>query len=1096
MVDHNWSQPRPGLDRRLDGALTHRLTTLVAAAGYGKSTVLSAWVRAVGGAAYRIGPADQELTGLSGGVISALRLRAPALPSEIVTAVDAPLGPDAVAGESARASALAGALSEALGAHLTGSLVLVLDGLEGISGSPAASRFVETLVRTAPPHLHIVISSRDVLPFPIARLRQVHEVLEFDATDLTLTPQETADWLRRRIGDAAAGVASALHAATGGWPAATHAAVDAMARTDPDAWADVVAVAAATSEALDQLARRAFDALPAEPRFLLRAATVAPVVTDQLATALGVAPDTLPGITSRGLFMESGADGSRLTPVGLRVLHSHAPLEEHEAHDVAEVAARWYVEHGATHHAAQAAVAARHDNLIESLLADHGEALVEHPDDLIAALARIGVDIGGGAADGDEASGAGGTGARPAGRVNTEQGNTEHLRLAGLAHFHRGDWDAARALLLRAGEASAFDSAVAYRLGIIEHLRGELHAALDVYRRGAELGRPAADAAVCTAMAAAVRWLQGDRAECAALADTAREQATRLGDDRALAAVHTVLAMLAAYDGDGRANDAHYLKALDHAARAGDVAQQIRIRSNRASRQHTAGAFTEALAELEIAIRLCDLTGFAPWAALARSNRAETLIRLGRLEEAAVEAGDAVERWEAMGARLMGYGLTQQAQIHVLRGHPTAAASAFRRAAEIAEQAGDAQARGTALAGLAELLAADDPAAAADLAAQAAEHHVGTALVSAWLAGARAAITGGRPDDARRLLDGAEAEAARRNERASLARAAELRAELDGDVRVADQAVQRWRTIGDPIGLARAELVRATLGPARPGAEVAEGVRSRMHAIGCRALDGEIEALASRASASEEPRIVVQTLGTFRVLRDGVPVPTAAWQSRKARDLLKVLVTRRGRPVSRDQLAEILWPDAGADAVSLKRLNVMVSTVRGVLDPDHSWPADHIVASTSGSLHVELDHVHVDVVDFLDRVAEATALDQADRRAEALDRWRAAEAAYTGDFCEEDAYADWATTLREEARLAYAQAAARIADQEAGAGHYEEAARYWLRLLERDPYDERAHLALILALDQAGRRGDARRRYQVYADLMRELDIEPSPHPV
>ncbi|WP_344100728.1 BTAD domain-containing putative transcriptional regulator [Myceligenerans crystallogenes] len=1064
VADHTWSQLRPALDRRLDGALTHRLTTLVAAAGYGKSTVLSAWVRAVGGAAHRIGPGDRDLTTFSGGVIAALRLRVPALPSEIATAVGAPLGPDAVADESARAGALAGAVSEALGAHLTGSLVLVLDGLEGIAGSPAAVRFVDTLVRTAPPQLHVVIASRDALPFPIARLRQVHEVLEFDATDLTLTPQETAGWLRRRVGDAAAGVAPVLHAATGGWPAAVHAAVDAMARTDPGAWTDVVAGAPATSEALERLARRAFDALPPQARFLLRAATVAPVVTDQLATALGVAPDTLAGITSRGLFMAAGADGSQLTRVGRHLLRSHAPLEDHEARDVAEIAVRWYLDHQAPHRAAQAAVAARHDALIESLLADHGERLVAYPDDLLAAIARVGGDAG-------------------------------HVRLAGLAHFDRGDWDTASALLARAGETGASDAAVAYRLGFIDHLRGELDGALAAYRRGAESGRPAADAVACTAMAAAVRWLQGDRAECAALAGAARERAVRLGDDRALAAVHTVLAMLAAYDGDGRANDAHYLKALDHAARAGDVAQQIRIRTNRASHRHTEGAFAEALAELEIAIRLCDLTGFAPWAALARSNRSETLIRLGRLEEAAAEAGDAVERWGAMGSRLMGYGLTKQAEIHVLRGHATTAADAYRRAAVFAERAGDAQGHGMALSGLAELLAADDPDAAAGLAARAAAHHVGTDLVSAWLAGARAAICGGRPDDARRLLDDAAGEAARRNERASLARVVELRAQLDDDAALADEAVQRWRATGDPVGLARAELLRAGLSPARAGAEVAEQVRARMRAIGCHALDREIEALAARASSSAEPRVVVQTLGTFRVLRGGAPVPAAAWQSRKARDLLKVLVTRRGRPIPRDQLAEMLWPDAGTDAVSLKRLNVMVSTLRGVLDPAHAWPADHVVASTSGSLHLELDHVHVDVVDFLDRVADATALDQAGRRGEALEHWRAAEATYTGDFCEEDAYADWATTLREEARLAYAQAAARVADHEAGAGHYEQAARYWLRLLERDPYDERAHLALILALDQAGRRGDARRRYQVYADLMRELDIEPSPHP-
>src|SRR5699024_1350211 len=114
--------------------------------------------------------------------------------------------------------------------------------------------------------------------------------------------------------------------------------------------------------------------------------------------------------------------------------------------------------------------------------------------------------------------------------------------------------------------------------------------------------------------------------------------------------------------------------------------------------------------------------------------------------------------------------------------------------------------------------------------------------------------------------------------------------------------------------------------------------------------------------------------------------------------------------------------------------------------------------------------------------------------AEALEHWRVAESAYTGDYCEEDEYADWAISLREEARLAYAQAAARIATWEAKAGHYDLAARYWLRLLERDPYDELAHLSLVQTLEDAGHRRDARRRYQIYADLMRDLDIEPSPY--
>ena len=56
------------------------------------------------------------------------------------------------------------------------------------------------------------------------------------------------------------------------------------------------------------------------------------------------------------------------------------------------------------------------------------------------------------------------------------------------------------------------------------------------------------------------------------------------------------------------------------------------------------------------------------------------------------------------------------------------------------------------------------------------------------------------------------------------------------------------------------------------------------------------------AAGSEGPApLTLQTLGGFRVLRQGIPVPADAWKSKKARDLLKILAARRGRPVARDR---------------------------------------------------------------------------------------------------------------------------------------------------------------------------------------------------
>ena len=113
----------------------------------------------------------------------------------------------------------------------------------------------------------------------------------------------------------------------------------------------------------------------------------------------------------------------------------------------------------------------------------------------------------------------------------------------------------------------------------------------------------------------------------------------------------------------------------------------------------------------------------------------------------------------------------------------------------------------------------------------------------------------------------------------------------------------------------------------------------------------------------------------------------------------------------------------------------------------------------------------------------------------ACKRSRTAVVTYTGAFCEEEVYADWAIETREEARTAYAQAVAAVAAAEGDAGHHDEASRLWLRLLEQDPYDERAHLALVAALRASGRHGDAHRRYLAYVARIRELGAEPAPMP-
>jgi len=160
-------------------------------------------------------------------------------------------------------------------------------------------------------------------------------------------------------------------------------------------------------------------------------------------------------------------------------------------------------------------------------------------------------------------------------------------------------------------------------------------------------------------------------------------------------------------------------------------------------------------------------------------------------------------------------------------------------------------------------------------------------------------------------------------------------------------------------------------------------------------------------------RITIRTLGVFAVFRGGDAVPACAWQSKKARDVLKILVMRRGRPTMRDVVIEALWPEQDPRRTS-NRLSVALSTVRSVLDPERRFPADWFIRADRYTARLDLEHVDVDIERFFALAGAGLARHR--NRFEAASLLARAEAAYTGDFLEEDLYEDWAAPLRAEAQ--------------------------------------------------------------------------------
>ncbi|WP_162907937.1 AfsR/SARP family transcriptional regulator, partial [Allorhizocola rhizosphaerae] len=238
--------------------------------------------------------------------------------------------------------------------------------------------------------------------------------------------------------------------------------------------------------------------------------------------------------------------------------------------------------------------------------------------------------------------------------------------------------------------------------------------------------------------------------------------------------------------------------------------------------------------------------------------------------------------------------------------------------------------------------------------------------------------------------------------------------------------------------------------------------------------------------AAESPHVVIRAFGSLSVVVDGEPAPP--WQSRKAYDLLRILIAHRGRPVAREHLIELLWGGPPSKAVN-HRLAVALSTVRGVLDPGRRSPADHFISAGHANMWLNLDRMTVDVECFLTDARHGLRLCGQGAAEDARVVLAAVEQAYPAEVFADEPYDTWAQPLRDEVRSTYLVVLRTLARLARQAGDADEAAAHLRRIIADEPYDEQAHRDLLVTLVEAGRHGEARRAYDRYAEAMTDIGV-------
>lgn len=649
--------------------------------------------------------------------------------------------------------------------------------------------------------------------------------------------------------------------------------------------------------------------------------------------------------------------------------------------------------------------------------------------------------------------------------------------------------DAAEILSDAAADGTTIPPGAAWRFAAAHHHRGEFELAIAWCTAADHDAGADAERALLTAFHASSQWAHGDRA-ARSTAERALDLARASGDHLALAHAWTADALVHILEGDRDRNRYAHETALEHAQLAGDHYVTIRVLSNLGSMCNEVGRHVEALSHLDEACLLAEVRSAGLLGAIANINRSDALLALGRLDEALVEVGAARDLYHRAGSPMLGLALLAEGELHRHRGSAVRAAASYREAVRRAEATGDVQVLVPALAGLARTTVLADPARATSYAKQALDQPASRSDLSAVLASGWVALAAGDGDHAREAGEHAIDEAGRRQSLPDLADALELRALAEPDNVAAEadlaEAGEIWQESANAIRIEINRAVRARLCGDR-GSESA--ARHNLQALGVRVDLFRIAGPMQAIGRLRRPDVHIQTLGTFSVVVGGTPVAPSSWPSRKSRELIKILASRRGRPISRDRLADLLWPDV---LDTSNRLSVALSTARGALDPEKAHPAGRYVVADRDQVHLDLDTVSLDIEEF-HRVAQSALA--AARRGEwdAVALLQAAASLYPAAFLADEPAPAWADTTRDELHDLSLQVKRTLADLLRSTGRVDQAITWLLALVADDPYDESAHHTLITALHQQGRHGEARRAHRSYAAAMADLDITPKP---
>ena len=227
--------------------------------------------------------------------------------------------------------------------------------------------------------------------------------------------------------------------------------------------------------------------------------------------------------------------------------------------------------------------------------------------------------------------------------------------------------------------------------------------------------------------------------------------------------------------------------------------------------------------------------------------------------------------------------------------------------------------------------------------------------------------------------------------------------------------------------------------------------------------------------------------GKSEISINGVKIPDTVWKTKKVKNFLEYLLLNSGSTISKETLAEALWPNSdSASAIASQRtalyhLRRILSKYNAEITKKNAF----IYETLQGLQIKKCDALELDIHEFLNLYEEIKNIPlQEQKQSDNLERMIFL---YKGDLLEGSDYGDLVLYERERFKSIFLDVCERLSSIYSDCGKLQQAEEILRRALIVDPYNEIICLKLLKTYMAQGRRSKA---VKFYYSFKKQLEQE------